>query len=106
MISMEELISFKTGSGPWLEEGVDFHVSMEPFAVSFTNQEMTAWTEEDILAFKQEAIEELGLDGIRVMRDARNAEISAASAALKASARAKLVAGQPLTEGEAATVVL
>jgi len=38
-------------------------------------------------------------------RAAREAE-EQAKAALKASARAKLIAGQPLTEEEAATIVL
>ena len=41
----------------------------------------------------------------RIAREALEAE-QQALAALKASAKAKLVAGQPLTEEEAATIVL
>ena len=49
------------------------------------------------------------MEADRVAAEARKAEEDAAAtalAALKASAKAKLVAGQPLTEAEAATLVV
>ena len=49
------------------------------------------------------------MEADRVAAEARKAEEDAAAqalAALKASAKAKLVAGQPLTEEEAATLVI
>lgn len=48
------------------------------------------------------------MEADRVEAETRNAEREAAAqalVALKASARAKLVAGQPLTEEEAATII-
>ena len=49
------------------------------------------------------------MEADRVIAEARKAEEDAAKAeldALKASARAKLVSGEPMTEAEAATIVL
>jgi formylmethanofuran dehydrogenase subunit B len=49
------------------------------------------------------------MEADRIAAEARKAEEDAAAealAALKVSARAKLVAGQPLTEAEAATLVI
>ena len=52
-------------------------------------------------------IEQRRIDALEAAtREAEEEEAAAALAALKASARAKLVAGEPLTEEEAATLVL
>jgi hypothetical protein len=106
MISMEELVAFKLKSDLWLREGVDFSASLDPLSITFYDESIDDWDENRVSAVKQELLEKLGESGIRAMRDARNLEIQKGEAELKASARAKLVAGQPLTEQEAATVVL
>lgn len=62
---------------------------------------------ERYIALTAEEIEQRELDAIEAAT--RKAEADAAAqalAALKASAKAKLVAGQPLTEEEAATLVI
>lgn len=48
---------------------------------------------------------EIDVENDRIRREAQEAEINRISA-LKDSARTKLIAGQPLTEEEAATIVL
>ena len=63
--------------------------------------------EETIIELTAEEIEEIA--AIDAAIEARRAEKEAAEeafVALKASAKAKLVAGQPLTEAEAATLVI
>ena len=69
------------------------------FDVSTNNLVIRDMTSEEVEKLKKEAAEEV----------ARQAEYQAAAdafAALKTSARAKLVAGTPLTEEEAATLVI
>jgi hypothetical protein len=63
--------------------------------------------EQTVVPLTQEEIADLEVQ--RIASEARQAEFKAAEealAALKASAKAKLVAGQPLTEEEAATLVI
>lgn len=65
-------------------------------------------TGEEVL--REETAEEItAREEAQALIDAQRAEAEAAAAALaalKESARAKLVAGQPLTEEEAATIVI
>ena len=63
--------------------------------------------EESILPLTAEEIAQMEADAAQAAIDQAAAEAAAeALAALKASARAKLVAGTPLTEEEAATLVI
>ena len=61
-----------------------------------TEREMTAEEKAEIIAMREESI----------VRKAAETAAAEAFATLKASAKAKLVAGQPLTEEEASTIVL
>lgn len=62
---------------------------------------------ERYVALTLEEIEQRELDAIAAAtRKAEEDAVAEALATLKASARAKLIAGQPLTEEEAATIVL
>ena len=62
---------------------------------------------ERYIALTPQEIEQRELDAIAAAtRKAEEDAAAEALAALKASARAKLVAGQPLTEEEAATLVI
>jgi 3-hydroxyisobutyrate dehydrogenase-like beta-hydroxyacid dehydrogenase len=63
--------------------------------------------EQQILELTAEEIEQRELDAIAAATRREEEEAAAtALAALKASAKAKLVAGTPLTEEEAATLVI
>jgi hypothetical protein len=63
--------------------------------------------EQQILELTAEEIEQRELDAIAAATRREEEETAAAAlAALKTSARAKLVAGTPLTEEEAATLVI
>ena len=73
-----------------------------------TRLEMNCETgEQTVIELTDEEIAQLEAD--RLASETKQAELAAAAeatAALKASAKAKLVAGQPLTEEEAATLVI
>jgi hypothetical protein len=62
---------------------------------------------ESIIPLTEDEIAQRELDALKAAEEQAQREAEAeALAALKASARAKLVAGTPLTEEEAATLVL
>jgi hypothetical protein len=79
-------------------------MTTEPLTKVIVNCETN---EQTIVPLTAEEIEAFEAD--RVAAEARNAEREAAQEALnalKTSAKAKLVAGEPLTEEEAATLVM
>ena len=78
---------------------IKVEVCCDPACENYNVQQIIELTAEEITAMEAAAAQSA------IDQAAREAEVEAL-AALKASARAKLVAGTPLTEEEAATLVI
>jgi hypothetical protein len=77
---------------------------MAQYTIATVNCETGEQTERELTAEETAAHEEW-VAGYKAMKEAEKTELARVQA-LKDSAKAKLVAGQPLTEEEAATIVL
>lgn len=72
-----------------------------------SNEECRGHAREAYVPFTDEEMQQAELDAIQFATEKAEREAAeAAAAALKASARAKLISGEPLTEEEAATLIL